>query len=155
MSLLRVAPLPQSLPAAEAQGLRARDALVVSAKTAGDSMTTMTGSGVDGTQKLAQAAEAIDQLISAVGKLRESRAENVKLAAALVDAVKLAQDGAIDVGDILTVAQRSLANGTVKLSALDDLTKTIEAGEPVESRSPAHTDGLDPLTGYLRSRRSR
>jgi hypothetical protein len=160
MSLLRVAPLPPLLKAAEAQGLRVRDALVSSAisnaKTAGNSTTPMNGPGVDGTQKLAQAAEAIDQLLGVVDQLRDSRSQNVKLAAALVNAVKLAQDGVIDVGDGLTFAQRSIADGTVKLSALDELSVAPAAGEPVNVGSPAaQGQKLDVLTSYLRSQQTR
>lgn len=159
MSNLRVAPLPPMLKVAEAQGLRARGALVSSthetAKTAGNSATTMNGSGVDGTQKLAQAAQAIDQLLGAVEQLKESRSKNVKLAAALVHSVKLAQDGAIDVGDILTFAQRSIADDTVKLSALDELSGAPAVGEPVGVAAPAGSEQLDVLTGYLRSRSGR
>jgi hypothetical protein len=70
--------------------------------------------------------------------------------------VKLAQDGAIDVGDVLTFAQRSIADGTVKLSALDELSVAPAAGEPVNVGSTAAPgQKLDVLTSYLRSQQTR
>lgn len=115
----------------------------------------MNGSGVDGTQKLAQAAQAIDQLLGVVDQLKESRSQNVKLAAALVHSVKLAQDGVIDVSDILNFAQRSIADGSVKLSALDELSVAPVVGEAVAVAPAGGNDKLDVLTGYLRSRSGR
>ncbi len=115
----------------------------------------MNGTGVDGTQKLAQAAEALDQLLGVVDQLRDSRSQNVKLAAALVNSVKLAQDGVIDVGDILTFAQRSIADGTVKLSALDELATAPEVGELAATASRPTDPKLDVLTSFLRTRPGR
>lgn len=127
-----------------ATGLQLRDALVsFSSHDAGSDMRTLAGkmaathSGyaeIDPT-KLASAVLAIDRLTSLVGDLQQAHDSSVKVAAALAGAVKLAQDGVIDVEDIFDIARESIERGSVKLSTIDELFNE-QPGELVGDDAP-------------------
>jgi hypothetical protein len=102
--------------------------------------------------KVAKAAEVIEQLNRLVGELQSAHDKSAKVAAALAGAVKLAQDGAIDVEDIFDIARQSLNSGTVKTAALDLFLEKEEIGSLVGPSTPAQAD-LDPLTATLRALR--
>lgn len=107
--------------------------------------------------KLAATADALDQLSSLVGELRSAHQNSAKVAAALAGAVKLAQDGAVDVEDIFDVAREAILQGRVKQAAVDDLFDE-DPGELIGSdKSASLTNfapaGSDPLTAALRSLR--
>jgi len=80
-----------------------------------------TGSEAVDSAKLAAAALAMDRLTNLIGELQQAHASSVKVAAALAGAVKLAQDGAIDVEDIFDITRDAIAHGSVKLSSIDEL----------------------------------
>ena len=127
-------------------GLQLRDELVNSFmhRDSGHGDTTP----VD-TVKLAASAEAIEQLSSLVGELRSSSRQSLKVAAALAGAVKLAQDGAIDVEDIFDVAREATENGTVKLSSADQIFD-LSPGEIVEDAGPHVAQATGPaVPGFL------
>lgn len=111
-------------------------------------MTSQTSVFNDAT-KLAQATQVLSQLSDCVGELRSACQTNMKVAAALAGAIKLAQDGLIECADIFQVAQEAIVNGTVKLAAMED---AFEAN-PGELAGPAAQATLDPLTAMLRSLR--
>ena len=98
-------------------------------------------------QKLAQAAVAIDRLVDTVKDVSKAHQESAKLAEALTQSIKLAQDGAIDIEDIFEVAQRQLNEGSVKVSASRPLGEVVQPAAP----SASTAEGLDPLTSFLRS----
>lgn len=135
-------------------GLRLRDDIVTSMSDTSHGKTA----SVDLT-KLAMARDAIDQLTNLVGELQSAHKESVKVAGALAGAVKLAQDGAIDVEDVFDVARESILNGSVKIAAVNEIYdqspgELIEDGSASKQASPARSgnqDRLDPLTGYLRT----
>jgi hypothetical protein len=99
------------------------------------------------------AAVVIDQQSRLISELHSAHNKTAQYAAALAQAVKLAQDGAIDVGDVFDHAKRLIASGSVKLSAADD------AFEQQPGDLVGHSDGqpqengqrLDPLTSFLRN----
>lgn len=132
---------------ARALGLQAKHECVVYAseqpKVAGASTPTMR-SGVD---VLTKAAAAIDQLITSNDSLSTELARKEKFAAALIDAVKLAQDGMIDISEVLDVAQADAA----KLASFTTRVEVSSAGELADEANPV--SGLDPLTAFLRQRR--
>lgn len=123
-------------------------------------------SGATDASKLAHALSALDRLASLVGELRASHLNGIKVAAALTGAIKLAQDGAIDLEDVFETARKALQNGSVKLSAAGEA-YTAELGElvgparelPVQANGPhvtgySYPDGeVDVLTAALRSLR--
>lgn len=96
--------------------------------------------------KVAAAAASVEQLASLLEGLCAKHTDTVKAAQALVDAVKLAQDGLIDVGDILDhVAQTS----EVKVAEIGRLvSERTEEAEPAQSGHQAR--GTDALTSFLR-----
>jgi hypothetical protein len=105
--------------------------------------------------KIAEAVRVIDQQQALIGGLQSAHLQAVKIAAALAEATKLAQDGAIDVGDVFDFARRSLVNGTVKLSSVDDLFDQspgeIITGAAAEvAGKTAAPEGTDILTRTLR-----
>ena len=93
----------------------------------------------------------------------------MKVAAALAGAVKLAQDGVIELEDVFDYSREVLENGSVKVAALDQVFDrhvgdiNYEAGESVkEATGPAvpgfgdvsgEHKGLDVLSATLRSLR--
>lgn len=103
-------------------------------------------------KKLAAAAQTIDRLVDLVRELQQAQDKSVKAAAALAGAVKLAQDGAIDVEDILDNAREALNRGHVKLSAVDELYEE-QPGDLVAGETKKATGDVDILTGTLRSLR--
>jgi hypothetical protein len=105
----------------------------------------MNGSGVVDPLKV---AAVLDDMCSSIEDLRRAHMTNAKIAASLIEAVKLAQDRVIDVEDILSVAKRALEDGSVKLSALNELADS-QLGDLAGDAQPK-TDGLDMLTSYLR-----
>jgi hypothetical protein len=100
--------------------------------------------------KLAQATQVLSQLSDCVGELRSACQTNMKVAAALAGAIKLAQDGLIECADIFHAAQEAIVNGTVKLAAMEEA-YTANPGELTGPSTPTST--LDPLTAMLRSLR--
>jgi hypothetical protein len=60
------------------------------------------------TQKLAMVADTIDQLNDLVGELRTSYQSSMKVAESLVNAIRLAESGVCDVGDIIKHARSAL-----------------------------------------------
>jgi hypothetical protein len=108
------------------------------------------------TAKLAMAADTIEQLGSLVGELRSAHHQSAKVAAALAGAVKLAQDGIIDIEDVFDTARESLLDGTVKMSSIDEVFAS-DPGEIVEGKHAGGRtqDGMDSLTAFLRSARGR
>ncbi|HSW49533.1 MAG TPA: hypothetical protein VLH09_05125, partial [Bryobacteraceae bacterium] len=101
--------------------------------------------------KLAQATQVLNQLGDCVGELRSACHSSMKVAAALAGAVKLAQDGLIDIGDVFQVAKEAIVNGTVKLAAMEE----AFAPNPGELTGPADpAQSIDVLTATLRSLRS-
>lgn len=147
-------------------GLQIRSDLISSLHNSGATMTDATS--VDAT-KVAVAASTLDQLGSLVGELQSAHSSSVKVAAALAGAVKLAQDGVIEVDDIFDVSREVLENGSVKVAALDQVFDrdvgeiSHEAGDSVKrATGPAvpgfgsisgEHKGLDVFTATLRSLR--
>jgi hypothetical protein len=121
--------------------------------------------------KVAAAARAMDRLTNLVGELRQAHESSVKVAAALAGAVKLAQDGVIDISDVFDVAREAISNGTVKLSSADavfhekvgEVVGNAEAGEATKAATGAPVGAfsdvsgahlpIDPLTSTLRTLR--
>jgi len=103
--------------------------------------------------KIAEAICIIDQQKDLIRGLQQAQLNSVKVAAALTEAVKLAQDGAIDVGDVIDYAKSSLINGTVKLSSVDELFDQ-SPGEVIQGvetgGSKGQDQGIDILTQTLR-----
>lgn len=135
-----------------ATGLRVRDALVHSdAHDAGNDMQTLAGKmaatnnghAVIDPTKAAAAVLAIDRLTTLVSDLQQAHSSSVKVAAALAGAVKLAQDGVIDVEDIFDIARESLEHGTVKVSSVDALFNE----KPGELENPDAPEAVKAATG--------
>jgi hypothetical protein len=100
------------------------------------------------------AAEVVRRLTETIAELNDGQARAFKFAAALTEAVKLAQDGVIDVADVFDIARERLQTGALKLASLDDAF-SADPGT-LDDRTPeTSTAGLDPLTGYLRAARGR
>lgn len=141
-----------------ATGLQLRNALVsCDTHDAGDDMQTLagklaathSGSADIDPVKLASAVLAIDRLTSLVGDLQQAHDSSVKVAAALAGAVKLAQDGVIDVEDIFDIARESIERGSVKLSAIDELfTEQPGDVEEVEAPQTVKTATGRPVPGF-------
>lgn len=160
-------------------GLQLREELVSSTsvkiarthiQTMADKMVaTRTAHADINSDKLAAAALAIDRLTSLVSDLHQAHDTSVKAAAALAGAVKLAQDGVIDVEDIFDTAREGLERGTVKVSNADNLFReqpgelVTEAPQSVKAATgvpiPGFSDAsgqhqtADVLTATLRSLR--
>ncbi len=141
-----------------ATGLRLRDALVsCTPHDAGSDMRILAGkvaatdygSAAIDPGKIASAVLAIDRLTSLVGELQQAHDSSAKVAAALAGAVKLAQDGVIDVEDIFDIARESLERGSVKLSSIDELfieqPGEVEGGEAPEAVKAATGQ---PIPGF-------
>ena len=96
--------------------------------------------------KVAAAAQSVAQLADLVHELHAKHTETVKAAQALADAVKLAEDGLIDVADILEHAGHIRE---VKVAAVGRL-----VSEPDKTAEIATSDhqarGTDVLTAFLR-----
>lgn len=105
--------------------------------------------------KLAMVPDTIEKLASLVGDLQSAHAMTVQVVATLAGAVKLAQDGAIDVEDVFDFAREAILNGNVKLSSVD-MVFDLDAGELIESEdssskhSASDEKTKDALTSYLR-----
>lgn len=97
-------------------GLQARSALVSSVQRYGQHMSESANNA-----KLAMAANALDQLSSLVGELRSENLQYSKAAAALAGAVKLAQDGVIDIHEVFDHARNTITSGEVKTSELQEV----------------------------------
>jgi hypothetical protein len=93
-------------------------------------------------------AQVLEQQNALLGELHSAYSQQAKMASALCQAVKLANDGVIDVSDILSTANRLIADGSVKLSAVDSVF-TETPGSVMKTE--AEVAKLDPLTSYLRS----
>lgn len=108
---------------------------------------------------LRRAASTIAQQEALIGELRSALSERSKIAAALVEAAKLAQDKRIDLEDLFEVAARRIESGSVKLSSYDDAFDQtpgeIQESVPATAAvTPSAPSALDPLTAVLRSARS-
>lgn len=114
------------------------------------SLTTHDVSDTIETHKLA--ARVISQQSNLISELQTEHLRVAKYAAALAQAVTLAQDGAIDVSDIQNHARQLISSGSVKLSAADDVFDQ-SPGElhGSSNQSNASSSRLDPLTSMLRS----
>lgn len=141
-----------------AMSLQLRDVLVsYDSHDAGSDMRTQSGkvaATLDGSAeidpgKLASAVLAIDRLTSLVSDLQQAHDSSVKVAAALAGAVKLAQDGVIDVEDIFDIARESIERGSVKLSTIDELFHE-QPGELVGDEAPEAVKSATgrPLAGF-------
>jgi hypothetical protein len=114
--------------------------------------TRMAHADID-SDKLAAAALAIDRLTSLVSDLHQAHDTSVKAAAALAGAVKLAQDGVIDVEDIFDTAREGLERGTVKVSNADNLFReqpgelVTEAPQSVKMATGAPIPGFSDASG--------
>jgi len=149
----RVAPTKNASAASTiATGLQLRDALVsCTPHDAGNDMRTLagktaatdTGSAVIDPGKIASAVLAIDRLTSLVSDLQQAHDTSVKVAAALAGAVKLAQDGVIDIEDVFDIARESIERGSVKLSAIDELF----AEQPGELEGDTAPEAVKSATG--------
>lgn len=104
--------------------------------------------------KIAEAISVLDQQRALICGLQSAHLNAVKIAAALTEACKLAQDGAIDVGDVIDHARQALIDGTVKLSSVDELFDQ-SPGEVVTGTAEVQTapsgQQQDILTQMLRS----
>lgn len=108
------------------------------------------------TSKIAEALEVLTQQQALIGGLQLAHIDAVKVAAALTEAVKLAQDGAIDVSDVFNHARSALALGTVKLSSADDLFdqspgEIIQGSEPEKKAAQQPSQQPDVLTQTIRT----
>lgn len=66
--------------------------------------------------KVAAVLATVDELTDLVKHLEAANTANVKAAAALIEAVRLATDGIIDTDAILEVARQKVAAGAVKVA---------------------------------------
>lgn len=107
------------------------------------------------TSKIAAAASTIEKQASLIRELHSARLQDVKTAAALVQAVQQAQDGLIDVSDIFEHARQLIKTGSVRSTAADDLFELspgdIEGAPPTEGQTTPTPGKLDPLTSFLRT----
>ena len=71
-------------------------------------------------QKVAEAIGVINQQRDLICGLQFASTQHLKIAAALTESCKLAQDGAIDVSDVIEHARRLLKNGSVKTSSIEE-----------------------------------
>jgi hypothetical protein len=99
-------------------------------------------------QKLA--SFVIDKQAALISELQAAHVKVAHHAAALAQAVKLAQDGAIDVSDIDDHARQLIHDGSVKLSAADDLFDQTPGELITRTENVSGGQKLDPLTRYLR-----
>lgn len=114
------------------------------------SLTVHTESDTIETHKLA--VRVISQQSNLISELQTEHLRVAKYAAALAQAVTLAQDGAIDVSDIQNHARQLISSGSVKLSAADDVFDQSPGELHGSSNSSnASSQRLDPLTEMLRS----
>lgn len=105
--------------------------------------------GIANDAKIAQAAAVLDRQSTLLRELHSFASAQAKTAAALVQAVKYAEDGLIDVSDIREYATKLKAEGNVKLSSIDDFFR-LEPGRLLEGPSAPAAAQLDPLTRALR-----
>ena len=101
---------------------------------------------------LRDAAGIIERQRTLIGELQSKHAKAGKTAAALAQAVKLAQDGLIDVSDVGEHAHRLLKEGAVKQSSVDELFGETP-GELSGEATVIDSNGqqMDPLTRVLRT----
>lgn len=120
-------------------------------RTAGTMPLTHTAN-LDNVDPHKLAAHVIDKQANLISELHSTATKMAGFAAALAQAVKLAQDGLIDVSDIQDHARQLIASGSVKLSAADEVFEQSpgELHGPA-SRASEQTKGLDPLTSFLRN----
>lgn len=97
------------------------------------------------------AAAVIGQQARLISELHSAHTKTAQSAAALAQAVKLAQHGAIDVSDIFEKARQLIASGSVKLSAADDAFEHTPGDIVNKAAGQAGGEQLDSLTSYLRS----
>ena len=110
--------------------------------------------GMNDSSKIAEAIDVLNQQQALIGGLQLAHNNAVKVAAALTEAVKLAQDGMIDVSDVIEHTKRSLASGNVKLSSVDELFN-LSPGEIVHEAETTQSSGsADVLTQTIRDLRS-
>lgn len=107
-------------------------------------------SGTVDSTKLAQAAAALDRLLAVTDDLRAAHSLAVKTAAALVQAVKMADDGLLDVSEILSHAREVVQEGSAKLATLGDLFDESPGETDENARVAAATD---ELSSFFASRR--
>jgi hypothetical protein len=105
--------------------------------------------------KIAAASSLITKQARLIRELHSAHLDGVKTAAALVQAVKLAQDGAIDISDVLDTARQLIKTGSVRLASADDLFDVspgdLTAGSLQNASQAAGGNKLDPLTSFLRT----
>lgn len=100
---------------------------------------------------LRDAAGVIERQRTLIGELQSKHAHERKTAAALAQAVKLAQDGLIDVSDIGEHAHRLLKEGSVKQSSVDELFGLTPGELSGEAKATgSNGEKLDSLTRVLR-----
>ncbi len=109
------------------------------------------------TTKIAQAVNVLTQQQALIGGLQQAHTDSVKVAAALTEAVKLAQDGAIDVSDVFDHARTLLMNGNVKISSAGEIFDQSPGDIVVEPKGPESekkaNQQADALTQTLRTMR--
>jgi hypothetical protein len=115
----------------------------------GKMAATQSGHAEIDPNKIASAVLALDRLTSLVSDLQQAHDSSVKVAAALAGAVKLAQDGVIDVEDIFDIARESIERGSVKLSTIDELFQE-QPGELVGDEAPEAVKAATgrPIPGF-------
>jgi hypothetical protein len=99
-------------------------------------------------QKVAEAIGVINQQRDLICGLQFASLQNLKIAAALTESCKLAQDGAIDTSDVIDCARKLLANGSVKCSSVDEIFSQ-SPGEVIQCTEKP-TQSADVLTQTLR-----
>lgn len=107
--------------------------------------------------KLATVLHVVDQQNALISGLRSASLNSMKTAAALAEAIKLAEEGAIDISDVIDFARRSLIDGNVKVSSVQDIFDQSpgEAVGPVSVETAGKSASqVDPLTSFLRSSRT-
>jgi hypothetical protein len=104
--------------------------------------------------KIAAAASLIQKQASLIRDLHSARQQDVKTAAALTQAVRLAQDGLIDVSDIFEHARQLVKTGSANLGSPDDIFDLSPGELEGVPQTPGATPGreqLDPFTSFLRT----
>jgi hypothetical protein len=102
--------------------------------------------------QLEKAAHVLSRMADFVRDQRDTLSDLEKVAAALIGAVQLAQDGMVGVEDVFNVARDLIKRGSADPAvALDAL--FAQSGGPVTADEPKEASGLDPLTSKLRELR--
>lgn len=104
--------------------------------------------------KYANAIQVLDQQMALISGLQLALNRSVKVAAALAEAAKLAEDGVIDSSDVISHARQALEDDRIKMSSVNDIFNQ-SPGELIGDAvvAAAASASADPLTQYLRNSR--